>query len=128
MTESKRRRTKQLEVVWAAVKDETSHPTADQIYEKVRKVVPNISLGTVYRNLQKLVAESKLQVLTLDRTRHFDPMVERHEHFICEKCGQVYDVFLETHNPSLSGSLPRKGFTVTSRQLAFYGTCKDCSG
>jgi len=127
MAENQRRRTRQLEVIWQAVKDETSHPTADQIYEKVRRVMPNISLGTVYRNLQKLVTEERLQVLTLGRTQRFDPMVQHHEHFICEKCGQVYDVFLEANNRLLSGSLPRKGFTVTSRQLAFYGACKDCA-
>ncbi|MDP6560717.1 MAG: transcriptional repressor [Candidatus Binatia bacterium] len=49
MTRNVRRRTRQWEVVWEAVKDETSHPTADQIYEQVRKDVPNISLGTIYR-------------------------------------------------------------------------------
>jgi Fur family transcriptional regulator, peroxide stress response regulator len=53
----KPRNTKQLEVVWDAVKDDSSHPTADQVYDKVRQRLPNVSLGTVYRNLQKLVAE-----------------------------------------------------------------------
>lgn len=125
--QTKRRDTRQLNVVWEAVKDETSHPTADQIFEKVRAVIPNISLGTVYRNLQKLVAEEKLQVLTLGRTQHFDPMVKRHEHFICQKCGQVYDVFVNHKEQILPPSLPYKGFTVTSHQLAFYGTCKPCS-
>ena len=82
MGRDSRRRTKQLEVVWDAVKDETSHPTADQIYDRVRKNLPNISLGTVYRNLQKLVVEGKLQVFTLGRTQHFDPLIEQHKHFI----------------------------------------------
>jgi hypothetical protein len=48
----KPRNTKQLEVVWEAVKDDNSHPTADQVYDKVRERLPNVSLGTVYRNLQ----------------------------------------------------------------------------
>ena len=55
--------TKQLEVVWEAINDNNSHPTADQIYNKVRQRFPNVSLGTVYRNLQKLVADEKLQAL-----------------------------------------------------------------
>ncbi|MFQ5903809.1 MAG: Fur family transcriptional regulator [Candidatus Binatia bacterium] len=126
--ENKRRDTRQLEAVWEAVKDETSHPTADQIFEKVRTVIPKISLGTVYRNLQKLVALEKLQVLTLGRTQRFDPMVERHEHFICEKCGRVYDVFVNAKEDILPSSLPREGFTVTSHQLALYGTCRHCLG
>ena len=81
-----RRNTKQLEVIWDAIKNESSHPTADQIYEKVRKDLPNISLGTVYRNLQKLVSLGKLQVLSVGRSQHFDPLVTSHQHFICEQC------------------------------------------
>ncbi len=126
MAENRRRHTRQLEVIWEAIKEGTSHPTADQIYEKVRSVIPNISLGTVYRNLQKLVGEGKLQVLTLDRTQHFDPTLERHEHFICEKCGQVYDVFVDAKEMILSSSLSHEGFTVSSHRLALYGFCKHC--
>ena len=122
-----RRHTKQLKVVWEAVKDETSHPTADQIYEKVRATMPNISLGTVYRNLQKLVGEKKLKVLTMGRIQHFDPMMGRHDHFICEECNRVYDILVPSRGKILSRSLPRKGFKVTSHQLSLYGVCKSCS-
>jgi len=125
--EKRGRSTKQLEAVWEAVKDEKSHPTADQVYEKVRSEIPNISLGTVYRNLQKLVSEQKLQVLTLERTQRFDPMVHRHQHFVCERCGRVYDIFLNPKETSAPPSLTRKGFQVTSHQLSLYGTCKECS-
>ncbi len=125
--ENERRSTRQLEAVWEAIKDEASHPTADQIYEKVRSVMPNISLGTVYRNLQKLVTEGRLQVLTLGRTQRFDPTLKRHEHFICEKCSRVYDVFVNPKDEILSSSLPHEGFTVTSHQLSLYGTCRECS-
>ena len=59
------RNTKQLEAIWQIIKNDKSHPTADQIYHRVRRELPNISLGTVYRNLQKLVANKKLQVLVL---------------------------------------------------------------
>jgi len=121
--ENERRLTRQLKAVWDAVKNETSHPTADQIYERVRTVIPNISLGTVYRNLQKLVTEGKLQILTLGRTQRFDPTLKRHEHFICEQCGRVYDLFVHSGE-----KIPApEGFTVTSHQLALYGTCRRCS-
>ena len=121
------RKTKQLEVVWHEVANDNSHPTADQIYERVRRQIPNISLGTVYRNLQKLVAEGKLQVLTLGRTQHFDPLVDRHQHFICESCRRVYDVMVGEDEEILPSSLARGEFTVTSHQLAFFGECKACS-
>lgn len=125
--DKKRRNSKQLEMIWDAIKDETSHPTADQIYDKVRKELPNISLGTVYRNLQKLVVDGKLQVLTLGRSQHFDPLVAHHQHFICEQCDQVYDVLLESAERLVLSKLPREGFTVTSHRMAFYGRCKQCA-
>ena len=125
--EKARRNTRQLEVIWNAIRNGNSHPTADQMYEKVREIIPNISLGTVYRNLQKLVADGRLQVLTLGRTQHFDPLVRSHHHFICQKCQTVYDVFLDSKADALAASFPAEGFTVSSHQLALYGTCKDCS-
>lgn len=120
------RNTKQLQVVWEAVKHDKSHPTADQVYDRVRKKLPNISLGTVYRNLQKLVADNKLQVLMRGRSQHFDPLVELHQHFICERCDRVYDVLIDDARDIKPVKLPHEGFRVTSHQLAFYGTCKHC--
>ena len=125
--EKKPRNTKQLEVIWDAIKDDTSHPTADQVYARVRDRFPNVSLGTVYRNLQKLVADKKLQVLMLGRSQHFDPLVTRHQHFICEKCGRVFDVLVDTRDEIKPAKLPHAGFKVTSHRLAFYGACKNCS-
>jgi Fur family transcriptional regulator, peroxide stress response regulator len=124
----KARTTKQLQIIWDAVKDDKSHPTADQIYDRVRKKLPSISLGTVYRNLQKLVADEKLQVLMRGRSQHFDPLVERHQHFICELCDSVYDVLIDNQREIKPVKLPHEGFKVTSHELAFYGTCKHCSG
>ncbi len=125
--EKQPRKTKQLEVVWEAIKDDTSHPTADQVYARVRERFPNVSLGTVYRNLQKLVADEKLQVLMIGRAQHFDPLVRRHQHFICEKCGRVFDVLVDIRDEIKPAKLPHAGFKVTSHQLAFYGACKHCS-
>lgn len=122
------RNTKQLELIWRAVKDDPSHPTADQIYDRVRKKLSHISLGTVYRNLQKLIADDKLQVLILGRAQHFDPLVERHQHFICESCDRVFDVMVDQQRDIKPCKLPHAGFKVTSHQLAFYGVCEHCSG
>jgi len=115
-------------VIWQAVKSDASHPTADQLFLKVRRQLPSISLGTVYRNLQKLVGEGKLQVLTLGRAQHFDPLMSSHQHFICEQCEQVYDVLLDSRERRLLSRLPDEGFTVTSHQLSFFGRCKQCGG
>src|ERR1044072_209181 len=103
------RTTKQLGMIWETIKDDTSHPTADQIYDRVRKKLPSISLGTVYRNLQKLVADRKLQVLMRGRSQHFDPLVEKHQHFICESCDRVYDVLLDNQKEIKPFKLPHEG-------------------
>ena len=125
--EKKARSTKQLKAIWEAIKDDDSHPSADQVYARVRERFPNVSLGTVYRNLQKLVADEKLQVLMIGRAQHFDPLTKRHQHFICEKCGRVFDVLVNTQDEIKPARLPHAGFKVTSHQLAFYGACKHCS-
>jgi len=125
--EKKPRNTKQLDIIWEAIKDDNSHPTADQVYARVRETFPNVSLGTVYRNLQKLVAAEKLQVLMIGRAQHFDPLVRRHQHFICEKCGRVFDVLVDSRDEIKPAKLPHAGFKVTSHQLAFYGACKHCA-
>ena len=126
-TRKQARNTRQLEVIWGAIQNDKSHPTADQVYEKVRRKLPNVSLGTVYRNLQKLVADEKLQILMLGRAQHFDPLVERHQYFICERCEQVYDVLVDSEREIKSAKLAPEGFKVTSHRLAFYGFCKHCS-
>ena len=71
------RRTRQLQVIWDVLKDEMSHPTADQIYERVRRDLPHISLGTVYRNLQKLAADGRLQILNIGRHAALRPHPEQ---------------------------------------------------
>jgi Fur family transcriptional regulator, peroxide stress response regulator len=88
---------------------------------------PPISLGTVYRNLQKLVGAGRLQVLTLGRAQHFDPLAIQHQHFICEECDRVYDVLLASRDKRVLTRLPDQGFKVTSHQLAFFGRCKLCA-
>src|SRR6185436_15230694 len=105
----KARTTKQPGPKWETSKNDKSHPTADQIYDRVRKKLPSISLGTVYRNLQKLVADQKLQVLMRGRSQHFDPLVERHQHFICETCDRVYDVLVDNQKEIKPFKLPHEG-------------------
>jgi len=123
----KARNTKQLELIWSAVRSDSSHPTADQVYSQVRKKSPRISLGTVYRNLQKLAADGKLQILMLGRSQRFDPLVARHQHFICERCDRVFDVVVERAKELKPAKLPHAGFKVTSHQVAFYGVCERCA-
>ncbi|MEG2311046.1 MAG: transcriptional repressor [Clostridia bacterium] len=87
---------KQYELVLDFVKSVKTHPTAENIYINLRKYNPNISLGTVYRNLEKLVKNDEIKRLNLANTKdRFDSNTKNHYHAICTKCGEVVDIFID---------------------------------
>ena len=88
-----RRETKQRKAILNVLRRTDSHPTADRIYDEVRKVIPNISKGTVYRNLKILREGGKISELNLNGTvSRYEGNNENHYHFRCEKCGRVFDL------------------------------------
>ena len=122
-----KRATRQLAAVYDALRGDHSHPGADEIYQRVRRALPRISLGTVYRNLQRLVAEGKIRMFLLgERVARYDPMVAEHDHFICQRCGRVEDVLLERERRVNLAPLVNRGFTVTAHSLAIHGLCQKC--
>ena len=103
------------------------HPTADVVYMNVRKEFPNISLGTVYRNLTLLSDMGELLRLRVgDGVDHFDATTTSHYHFICKNCGAVTD--LDTpimHSIDTVASENFKG-QIAGHVTYFYGTCEHC--
>ncbi|MDD5082615.1 MAG: transcriptional repressor [Dehalococcoidales bacterium] len=122
-----RRDTKQREVILKVLRNTRSHPTADQIYDDVRKDLPNISKGTVYRNLQVLQEDKAISALNINGTQsRYEAKRESHYHFRCEKCGRVFDLD-EPVDKELNKRVSKKtGFTVSHHQMEFRGLCKDC--
>ncbi|MSQ48144.1 MAG: transcriptional repressor [Deltaproteobacteria bacterium] len=121
------RTTPQLTVISTAIQGDHSHPSAEDIYLRVRKVLPRISLGTVYRTLQRLVREGTIQMLFFgERTARYDPTLEEHDHFICQQCGRVEDVRVEREQQMDFASLVRAGFTIAAHSLAIRGVCQLC--
>jgi len=122
-----RRETKQREAILNILRSFDSHPTADWVYDEVRKVIPNISKGTVYRNLKILRDIGGIAELNLSGTvSRYEGKQENHYHFRCEKCGQVFDLE-EPVNKELDDKVARNtGFKVSCHQLEFRGLCKDC--
>ncbi|MGH7963250.1 MAG: Fur family transcriptional regulator [Candidatus Binatia bacterium] len=93
----------------------------------MRKTIPHISLGTVYRNLQRLVAEEKIRMLLLGgQVARYDPVLGEHGHFICQQCGRVEDVLLERDRQEALAPLMDEGFTVTAHSMAIQGLCRRC--
>ena len=88
---------RQRDAVYNFLKDRKDHPTADTIYAGVRDEYPNISLGTVYRNLMVLRDTGKIRTVDVgDGVIHFDADTSEHNHFICTRCGRVEDLEMES--------------------------------
>jgi Fur family transcriptional regulator, peroxide stress response regulator len=122
-----RRETKQREAILKVLRNTKSHPTADQIYDEVRKDVPNISKGTVYRNLQVLQDDGAITELKLNDTlSRYEVKQESHYHFRCEKCGRVSDIDMPVDRELDRHIEKITGLKISYHQLEFRGLCKDC--
>ena len=103
-----------------------THPTAETVYTEVRKKIPTISRGTVYRNLNRLSEEGKVLKLEIGRESHFDGDCCNHQHFICESCGGIFDI----HQPELSNHACKKaesaGLHPRCVRIIFKGRCNNC--
>ena len=120
---------RQREAIMDFLMTRKDHPTADVVYENVRKEFPNISLGTVYRNLTLLSDKGELLRLRLgDGMDHFDATVTPHFHFICNQCGHVSDLDLDPDSLPSVDRIADSSFTgrIEGHVTYFYGICPDC--
>jgi len=108
-----------------------THPTAEEIYKAVKKKLPQISRGTVYRNLKFLAKKGKILEI-FSRVSHYDGDVSFHAHFICRSCDRIFDIFNVTEKCELAISEFRKKREITTvgeiegYYLIFYGFCRRC--
>ena len=127
MPQPQTRMTRQRMLILEELRGMCTHPTAEELYSRVRARMPHISLSTVYRNLVLLAAAN--EVLRLDSAgtiRRFDGNTMPHRHILCMRCGKVADL------PSDCGPIPDHesihvdGFTVTGVRVEFEGVCDEC--
>jgi Fe2+ or Zn2+ uptake regulation protein len=131
LTERFRRRglkvTPQRQCVFRALHANPHHPSAESVYEVVRAEMPTISLRTVYQTLNDLAAMGELHQLELGTgSARFDPNLDPHHHLVCDRCGQVIDVYADASSLDVPAD-QRRGFTITTTQVVFRGTCADCA-
>ena len=122
----KERMTAQKSFIFGYLKSVKTHPSAETVYKEVRKKLPSISQGTVYRVLNNFKDKGELQIINTKDATHFDADISNHAHFICEECQNVYDVMDEC---SFCGVLKNKKTKVGSIKkytINFYGICKKC--
>ncbi len=118
---------KQREMIKDFLMSRKDHPTADVVYMNVRQQNPNISLGTVYRNLTLLADIGEIQRLRLgDGVDHFDADISKHYHFICSHCNRVIDLEMEDIDSVLEVAGRRFNGRILGHTTYFNGLCEDC--
>lgn len=118
---------RQREVIKEFLKTRKDHPTADTVYMNVREQYPNISLGTVYRNLTLLADIGEIQRLRVgDGVDHFDADVSPHYHFVCTECGSVIDLEMDSIDNIVDIAAMNFDGKITGHVTYFYGYCGNC--
>ena len=124
----RRKNSKKRDAVLTALRGVTSHPTAEDIYMSLKPDYPELSLGTVYRNLSVLVEDRlAVSVATVDGQLRYDGRIEPHAHFICRRCGRVEDLELpDTVTPMYSAIGESLGCAPEGHSLNISGLCAAC--
>lgn len=120
--------TPQRSMIFKVLENNTSHPSAEEVFKKVKRVYPMVSFTTIYKTLETLRDLGEVKELIIDEDRkHYDPNINTHHHVICSNCKKIHDIF-EDFSPhiKLPDSL-KKDYTVSGFQISFYGTCKECA-
>ena len=122
------RRSRQRERILELLRSTEAHPTANWLFGKLRKEFPNLSLGTVYRNIGILMQQGLINRIAFGSTfDRLDANTKPHYHFICEKCDSIID--LDVPPDKSLNVWPDKslGFKVTRHEIEFYGLCPKCA-
>lgn len=124
----KKRMTRQRKIILETLKNTTSHPTADWVYDQVREKLPNISLGTVYRNLKVLKEMGEIMELDYGSTySRFDGNPRNHYHFVCNSCNKVMDIDMPIEHSLNEKAQKNNKVKILNHRLEFYGYCEKCN-
>ncbi len=121
-----KRYSRQRELIYEAVLGSKEHPTAEMVYQWLKPANPNLSLGTVYRNLNLLAQEGVLIRMPFPVER-YDADIQPHSHFRCKGCGKVFDLTVR-YDPGIDDQAAQEagGFQIDSHDLIFTGLCPEC--
>ncbi len=120
------RMTNQREMILRELKKSKKHLTADELYERVKKFMPRISLATVYRNLEILSELGMIRKLEISgRQKRFDSELEDHDHIYCVQCHRIENLDIGAKQVDLDVE-DAKGYAITGRRLEVTGVCPRC--
>ena len=120
-----KRYSRQRELIYNAVLGSREHPTAEMVYQWLKPANPNLSLGTVYRNLN-LLAEEGILIRMPFPVERYDGDIHPHSHFRCKSCGRVFDIELEGSELDRAAAKAAPGFQIEGHELNFTGVCPKC--
>jgi Fe2+ or Zn2+ uptake regulation protein len=121
------RMTHQREIILNELNRSKNHPTADELYERIKKRLPRISLATVYRNLEILSAAGLIKKLEISgRQKRFDWDPGEHDHVFCTQCQRVDNIFPRGDPAPHLEPAQEKGYRITGRRIEFFGLCPKC--
>jgi Fe2+ or Zn2+ uptake regulation protein len=119
------RPTSQRQHVYGVLAGHRDHPTAEQVFMRAKKAMPEISMATVYNCLDALVQSGLVREVNVDPTAmRYCPNMEDHCHFYCDECGGVYDI---NFDGSRAGVELPKGFQASAYDLSIHGACPKCA-
>lgn len=122
------RLTPQRRKVFDVLLEHRDHPTATEVYLRAKQSMPSISLATVYNCLETLVECGLVRQVHIDREpARYCPNLEEHGHFVCEQCGTVFDVPLDSSAKLARHLRLPPGFTITSAEVHLRGICASCN-
>lgn len=118
---------RQRELIYKIVMENKVHPTAEFVYNYLKKDNPQLSLGTVYRNLQQLSDNGEISRLSIpNQPDRFDGIIEEHYHAVCEKCGKIYDIHINEMLEVDRLVAEKTGLDITGHEIIFKTICPMC--
>jgi len=121
----KERLTSQRKIILDYLKSTKTHPTAQEVYLVVKKILPQISRATVYRNLKMLIQKKEILEINSE-VCHFDGNIFLHGHFVCQKCDKIFDINSLCRQCKVIKKNKIKIGKVQGCNIIFYGLCKKC--
>jgi Fe2+ or Zn2+ uptake regulation protein len=120
------RNTIQRARILAHLESVKNHPTAEELYDEIKKEMPAISIATVYRNLNLLAKQGKIHRIEMNNTSYFDANKCDHQHQVCMKCGKISDIFYKNITEYAMKKADSTDFTPKCVTVVYHGVCKSC--
>ncbi len=120
-------RSKYREVIIRILRNTKSHPTAEWIYRRVKREIPEVGIATIYRNLKSLSSDGQINAIaSTNGINHFDANVDEHYHVRCVACGRIADIDESVNRDIESRVAEKSGFQIYSHSLELIGLCSSC--